>query len=125
MGRDEFCSCLLVLLAEQTQVNLFKAKNKAEGRQFVKQHFLETNQRVMATVLVFEHNAHREMREWIVMENPYRKDHIVAVHWASSKDDYDLVRQEIYPIVKQMRLLSGPPEWREEKPISRSDEHVG
>jgi len=106
-------------------LQLIRKGREAEGRQFVGLHVVETNQRVVASVLVFEHRTHNEIREWIVMENPYYRGHIIVVHWSSSKDDYNRVRQEIYKIVKQIRLLSGPPEWLEDKPILRRDGNVG
>lgn len=106
-------------------LQIIKKGREAEGRQFVGLHTLETNQRVVVTVLVFDHKARREIREWIVVENPYLRNHIVAVYWSSFKDDYDRARQEIYKIVKQIRLLSGPPVWLEDKPRLRRDENVG
>lgn len=106
-------------------LQLIREGREAEGRQFVEQRLLETNQRVVATVLVFEHKKSREVREWIVIENPYRKDHVVAVHWSSPRDDYHQVRLEIYPIIKQIRLLIGPPEWLDEKSVIRRDGNVG
>lgn len=106
-------------------LQLIRKGREAEGRQFVEQRPFETNQRVVATVLVFEHKTSHEMREWIVIENPYRKDHVVAVHWSSPKQDYDRVRLEIYPIIERIRLLNGPPEWLDDKSIIRRDGDVG
>lgn len=84
---------------------------EAEGRQLIQRYTIRTDQGIIAPVLVFEKQSESEVREFIVIQNPYLEDHLVVVRWSASKNDYEPARQQIHRVVRRIRLLNGPPIW--------------